>query len=310
DLPASARRAGLPLVAVGSDSFVRALDFDGPEPARLSLDQLLAQPPRHELAFLHFDDVDRAGHAFGAASPAYRRAAERADAWLARLSAALDPERDVLVALSDHGHQALGGHGGDEPSVRRAFLVARGAGIEPGAQAEARMRDVPLLIARLAGIEPPRDRTPDGDAAWAARRDRHILARLALALPLALLMLIAIARTLPLGRADLAPPAVFAIVFAVLWLAAGYSASFTMPRGEPHFLVESAAISLIAGAAALACAHTLARPPGAALVSAPLLLIVIAIGGFDPAWLAPPALLMSVTALPTALGGFALALAF
>jgi hypothetical protein len=310
NLPASARRAGVPVVAVGSSSFIRALDLDGPGVAEHSLDALLATPPRHELAFLHFDAVDRAGHSSGAASPAYRRAAERADAWLARVWAALDPERDVLVALSDHGHRARGGHGGDEPSVRRAFLVARGAGIEPGARGEARMRDVALPIARLAGIEPPRDRTPDGDAAWARQRDRQIVARLTLALPLALLLLIAIARALPLRLADLAPPAAFAVVFVALYFAAGYGASFTMPRGEPHFLVETSAMSLIAGAAALAAAHLLARPPGAALLAAPLLLLVVAVGGFDSAWLAPPSLLMTVTFLPTALGSFALALAF
>lgn len=310
DLPAAARRAGVPVLASGSPSFVRALDLDGQAPAQLSLESMLARPPAHELAFVHFDEVDRAGHLYGAASPAYRRAAERADVWLARLWAALDPERDVLVALSDHGHRARGGHGGDEPAVRRAFLVARGAGIEPGTYAEARMRDVALLIARLAGIEPPRDRAPDDDAAWAVQRDRQVLARLALALPLALLLLVAIARALPLRPADLGAPAVFAIVFAALYLAAGYDTSFTMPRGEPQFLVETAAMSLIAGAAALAAAHLAGRPPGAALVSAPLLLVVVAVGGFDPAWLAPPSLLMAVTVLPTALGGFALALAF
>src|SRR5205823_14476348 len=109
--------------------------------------------------------------------------------------------------------------------------------------------------------------------------------------------------------ADLAPPAAFAALFAAQFLAAGYTFSFSMPRGEPRFLVETGAMSLLAGAAALAVAHRLRRPPAAAILVAPLLLLVVAVGGFDPAWLAPPALLMATVILPTALGAFAASLA-
>ena len=70
------------------------------------------------LVFVHVLRVDEAGHAAGAASPAYAEAATWADHLLDALVRA-DLDRDARwVVLSDHGHRTGGGHGGAEPTIR------------------------------------------------------------------------------------------------------------------------------------------------------------------------------------------------
>ncbi len=56
------------------------------------------------LDLVYFGDVDDAGHRFGAASDAYAKAAVRAAAFLERVASTLDPQRDLLLVASDHGH--------------------------------------------------------------------------------------------------------------------------------------------------------------------------------------------------------------
>ncbi|MCZ7679583.1 MAG: hypothetical protein M5U28_12810 [Sandaracinaceae bacterium] len=62
-----------------------------------------------------------------------------------------------MFVLADHGHRAAGGHGGPEPEVARAPLLARAPGLEP------RRLEAPVDPTRLAatfaawlGVEAPR----------------------------------------------------------------------------------------------------------------------------------------------------------
>lgn len=81
------------------------------------------------LAFVHLLRVDTAGHKHGVADE-YRRVAAEADAIVGRLVAA-DPTARWFV-LSDHGHVAVGGHGGEERHVRQVQQCIAGPGITPG----------------------------------------------------------------------------------------------------------------------------------------------------------------------------------
>ena len=63
-------------------------------------------------------DADRAGHAEGAASERYRRAAASIDHALGEALAGLDLSRDAVLVTADHGHIDRGGHGGPEPRSR------------------------------------------------------------------------------------------------------------------------------------------------------------------------------------------------
>lgn len=111
--------------------------------------------PRAVVA-IHFGDVDDRGHDYGWASPEYRAAALDAGVFLQQVIGYLDRERDVLVAVSDHGHRADAGHGGVEPDVQRAFFLAWGASIQRGVVLPERpLRDVASTVSVLVGAHSP-----------------------------------------------------------------------------------------------------------------------------------------------------------
>jgi hypothetical protein len=109
-----------------------------------------------DVTIVYFLDVDTEGHEHGADSPEYAAAVERATIAVNRHAAHLDAARDRLVVLSDHGHLADGGHGGEEPNMRRAFFMAVGPEIVGGAELDSRpIEDVAPTLAMLAGLSPP-----------------------------------------------------------------------------------------------------------------------------------------------------------
>ncbi len=104
------------------------------------------------LLVVHVTATDHTAHEAGIASTAHREALAWADGVVARVAA----EEVTLVVLSDHGHLAVGGHGGPEPEVARAPLVIRAPELPPGA------RDAPVPATQLAatltallGVPPP-----------------------------------------------------------------------------------------------------------------------------------------------------------
>lgn len=85
-------------------------------------------------AFVYFGEPDAYGHELGV-GPAYVASIERSDTRLARVLAAVrtrpsyaEEDWTVLVA-TDHGHLDAGGHGGDTPEERTAWLAATGPGV-------------------------------------------------------------------------------------------------------------------------------------------------------------------------------------
>lgn len=105
---------------------------------------------------IHLGEVDDEGHDAGWRSPGYREAALHAGAHLQRIISTLDPERDVLLAMSDHGHRGDGGHGGVEAPVQRAFFLAWGAAIRRGVELPERpLRDVASTVSALLGVHTP-----------------------------------------------------------------------------------------------------------------------------------------------------------
>lgn len=89
-----------------------------------------------DVSFAYWSSVDEAGHLHGARSREYQEAAERVDAHLDRLLAAVEQrhaagERWLVALTTDHGHLDAGGHGGDEPEVAASFVARVGLGVEP-----------------------------------------------------------------------------------------------------------------------------------------------------------------------------------
>lgn len=106
------------------------------------------------LVLVHTLAVDEAGHDWGAADPRYRQAAARSNRLLARIWSERRPDWTVL-ALSDHGHLDVGGHGGIEPEVQWIRACLAGPGIEAGSSGVANIVDLNRVLAARLNVAVP-----------------------------------------------------------------------------------------------------------------------------------------------------------
>lgn len=165
----AAHRAGLRTAVAGLNWFGRliprqavTLSFYTPLEDRTADEQVLAavlpwlQDRTADFIFVHFDQVDYAGHNEGGPrDPRWNQAAARIDGLLRQIGALLNLERDTLLIVSDHGHISRGGHGGDEPIALTEPLVLVGAGIRPGQYADVQQVDIAPTVAALLGFNLP-----------------------------------------------------------------------------------------------------------------------------------------------------------
>ncbi len=129
-----AAEAGLRVVAVEGDAVVFNLrnaelllsgDRDGDG---FTVDNVLANalgvveegPP--DLFFVHFHDIDDAGHAVGPGAPEEREALKRVDAALATLVDVL-PSSTLVIVVADHGMHAVEGGGDHGHLIERDVLI-------------------------------------------------------------------------------------------------------------------------------------------------------------------------------------------
>ncbi|MGW3498068.1 alkaline phosphatase family protein [Streptomyces sp. NPDC001020] len=90
-----------------------------------------------EASFVYLGAVDETGHALGCGAE-YREAIRRADERLGRLLAAVHGRRSyaneawTVIVVTDHGHVDAGGHGGDTPEERTAWIAGTGPQFPPG----------------------------------------------------------------------------------------------------------------------------------------------------------------------------------
>ncbi len=242
------------------------------------------------LSWLYFEAVDRAGHQHGAASEQYAEAVAQADARVGALLERLDPARDALVVVSDHGHLDAGGHGGDEPEVVTAAFVAFGRPFVKGGGrgGAAPMRDFAPTVAAALGIAAPSgafgvpmvdaldpalalvgaeaaEKPPDykgmeraaaQDAQDRARFVEGARGRLLIgALVCLLIGLLAAALhgggVLRLRARDFLPGVVYSGLFGLGHWALGYPMTWSIPRGEAAFIIELSAVGVLATAAAV-----------------------------------------------------------
>lgn len=125
--------------------------------ATLALRVLEEQRPR--LMFVGLGDTDE--HAHNGNYPAYLRALDRADRFLAELDHTLErmgeAERTTVIVTTDHGRSdSFCHHGAAFQESRRVWLVAKGAGIEARGAVEAsamhHLRDVAPTVRALLGL--------------------------------------------------------------------------------------------------------------------------------------------------------------
>ena len=124
-----------------NDKILRAEDYqargDDAAVADLASAHLTEQNP--DVLFLHFDEVDGAGHKNGyyADIPAYTKAIARVDSLVGAVLAGLkkrttfENEEWLIMITTDHGGRKKG-HGGQSPEERRIFIIANGPGIKTG----------------------------------------------------------------------------------------------------------------------------------------------------------------------------------
>jgi len=108
------------------------------------------------LTVIHVLAIDESAHEHGIDSAEHRRALSLGDRVTSAVSEATFG-RAFLAVLSDHGHIAVGGHGGDEPEVRFAPFVLVGDGVSVGRlERTLAVEELAPSLASWIGVAPPR----------------------------------------------------------------------------------------------------------------------------------------------------------
>ncbi|SME90767.1 alkaline phosphatase family protein [Streptomyces sp. Amel2xC10] len=112
-----------------------------------------------DAVFVHLDNIDHAGHTYGAASAQYLDAVRTADAQVGQIVAAVRArpgfaaEDWLIVVTADHGHTPAGGHGGSTLAERSTFVIATGPTLAPGSvRYDVKLPDVAASALAHLGI--------------------------------------------------------------------------------------------------------------------------------------------------------------
>ncbi|MEV8390841.1 MULTISPECIES: alkaline phosphatase family protein [unclassified Streptomyces] len=112
-----------------------------------------------DAVFVQLDNVDHAGHSYGAASRQYLDAIHGVDSQIGQMLAAVNgrstygSEDWLIMVTTDHGHTDAGGHGGSSRPERETFLIATGPTVTAGStRHDIRMPDVAASALAHLGI--------------------------------------------------------------------------------------------------------------------------------------------------------------
>ncbi|MER6462309.1 alkaline phosphatase family protein [Streptomyces sp. NPDC001228] len=112
-----------------------------------------------DAVFVQLDNVDHAGHSYGAASQQYLDAIHGVDAQVGQMVAALTSratyasEDWLVMVTADHGHTDPGGHGGSTPQERQTFMIATGSALAAGSvRYDVKMPDVAVSALAHLGV--------------------------------------------------------------------------------------------------------------------------------------------------------------
>jgi predicted AlkP superfamily pyrophosphatase or phosphodiesterase len=114
---------------------------------------------RPDFMFVHFGDVDYAGHRSGWMSEKYGKAVKKVDASIAQLLTAAKETYDdyTVIVTSDHGGHGKD-HGSDDPQDVTIPWIASGNGITPGPISDkVRTMDTASTVLWLFGVSEPTD---------------------------------------------------------------------------------------------------------------------------------------------------------
>ena len=110
--------------------------------------------------FIHFDDVDHAGHHFGWKSPEYFDAVEQIDGLIGQVIEAVDQigirQHTLLMMTADHGGKGKS-HGDATMDELEIPLILNGPAVKPGDEIKKPVNtyDLAPTIAWVFGLRPP-----------------------------------------------------------------------------------------------------------------------------------------------------------
>lgn len=163
--PASLAALGLRLV-VASDhtlnrlypnAFVDSLNYEDLRAPLLELDAFVYRKARHwlddpsiDVLVLHIIGTDKVAHEYPVRGPEFREKYREVDDFIREVASRLSSE-DYLFAISDHGHNELGGHTED------AAYLARGPVFPSGVHQDLNAEDTLFLLSVPYGLLLPAD---------------------------------------------------------------------------------------------------------------------------------------------------------
>ena len=126
--------------------------------ANEAVEYISANIPRY--TFIHFDEVDAAGHSSGHGTPSYFRSVEVADSLVGQVVKAIDEagirKNTLILVTSDHGGKGYG-HGENVPEVIGIPFILNGPNVKQGYSIEATVNTVDnsSTIAFALGLDEP-----------------------------------------------------------------------------------------------------------------------------------------------------------
>lgn len=112
-----------------------------------------------DAVFVQLDNVDHAGHSYGAASQQYLDAIHGVDGQVGQLVDALTSrgtyanEDWLILVTADHGHTDPGGHGGSSWQERQTFMIAVGGTVTAGStRYDVKMPDIAASALAHLGV--------------------------------------------------------------------------------------------------------------------------------------------------------------
>jgi|GEM_PF-831881 len=145
---------GSPLLTADLSPWAEDGSYMSTELVNGALDMVNAIDPRFMV--LHLPDADETAHDFGADSDEYREIVGRIDTDVARLVDQLQDERTTFIVTADHGHVAIGGHGGWEDEVTHVPAVFVGRGVASQRNEAMQQVDMAPTVAGLLDVPVPR----------------------------------------------------------------------------------------------------------------------------------------------------------
>ena len=117
-------------------------------------------PDKYQIAYMHLDQVDHAGHSFGYSKPGYVNAVSRVDKLIGRLYDAYEAagmlEDTLFILCTDHGHRLPGGHknhGKNTPLEVNITFALSGKTVKTGTPGKYINTDLAPIVSYALGVK-------------------------------------------------------------------------------------------------------------------------------------------------------------